>query len=77
MRAASNRRRGGRTAPADRGQPASRAAFDFDFLRSAAEEPMTVLKHAYDHHAALPHAQVAAALAALRACDAWEGCRSG
>ena len=33
MRAASSRRRGGRTAKADRGQPASRAAFDFDFLQ--------------------------------------------
>ena len=42
MRAASSRRRGGRTAPADRGQPASRAALDFDFLRSAAEEPAVI-----------------------------------
>ena len=44
MRAASSRRRGGRTATADRGQPTSRAAFDFDFLQSAAEEPTVIAK---------------------------------
>ena len=44
MRAASSRRRGGRAALADRGQPASRAGFDFDFLRSAAKEPTVIAK---------------------------------
>ena len=36
---------------------------------------LTVLKHTTEHYRALPHAQVAAALDAVRACDAWEGCR--
>ena len=36
---------------------------------------LIVLKHGYAHHAALPHAQVGAALAAVRACDAWEAHR--
>ena len=34
-----------------------------------------VLKHAYVHHPALPHAQVGAVLTAVRACDAWEAQR--
>ena len=36
---------------------------------------LIVLKHGYVHHAALPHAQVGAALAAVRACHAWEALR--
>lgn len=44
MRAASSGRRGGRTAPADRGQPASRAALDVDLLQSAAKEPTVIAK---------------------------------
>ena len=36
---------------------------------------LTVLKHTTEHYRALPHAQVAAALDAVRACDVWEGCR--
>ena len=33
---------------------------------------LIVLKHSYAHHPALPHAQLGGALAAVRACDAWE-----
>ena len=36
---------------------------------------ITVLKHTTEHHRALPHAQVGAALEAVRACEAWEGSR--
>ena len=33
---------------------------------------LIVLKHSYAHHPVLPHAQLGGALAAVRACDAWE-----
>ena len=36
---------------------------------------LIVLKHSTVHHPALPHAQVCAALAAVRACDAWQADR--